>query len=490
MKSLLKKQDIIEQIVIDKKKGLSDIEIGKKYGVNYKQIEQAIIKSTGVSVSSLNKRKKIRALAPKDFKEETTTVWSFKNRGNWATHSGEYRGNWSPYIPRNVILKYSNKGDLVLDQFCGAGTTAVECKLLGRRCIGLDINEKAIELAKENIDFELPSIFGEVFEPELLIGDARDLHFLKDNSIDLICTHPPYADIIHYTDNKEGDLSYCNIEEFLQQMRTVAKECFRVLKPNKNCAILIGDIRKNKYIVPLGFRLLNVFLESGFKLKELVIKRQHNCKTTGFWYERSFKFNFLLLAHEYLFIFEKPQDRLCLEEQAFSYNINEQKFKIETPPEKFETTTVWIFPEKDYNNLIYWNLINRYCKNGNCKVIDNLSVYKKQRKTAQDSQLELLYLNFSLKELNNFFEELKRIIEFYLPNIQKNGYIAIRTQDRKSHGYTIPLAKMLIDEIVFTELKLKEIVILTTEESSKDFFLLDKGLSTVHEYLLLYEKIK
>jgi len=133
-----------------------------------------------------------------------------------ATHSGEYRGNWSPYIPRNVILKYSKPGELALDYFCGAGTTAVECKLLGRKCIALDINEKAIELAKKNIDFSIESrqlsfidekSHFKFYVPKLSVGDARDLSFLQDNSIDLICTHPPYANIIHYTDSKEGDLS-------------------------------------------------------------------------------------------------------------------------------------------------------------------------------------------------------------------------------------------------------------------------------------------
>ena len=42
---------------------------------------------------------------PKNFKLESTTIWSFKSRGNWATHNGQYRGNWSPYIPRNLDRK-------------------------------------------------------------------------------------------------------------------------------------------------------------------------------------------------------------------------------------------------------------------------------------------------------------------------------------------------------------------------------------------------
>lgn len=44
------------------------------------------------------------------------TVWSFPDRGDWATHVGNYRGNWSPHIPRNLILRYTQPGELVLDR--------------------------------------------------------------------------------------------------------------------------------------------------------------------------------------------------------------------------------------------------------------------------------------------------------------------------------------------------------------------------------------
>ena len=90
---------------------------------------------------------------PMDYQSESTTVWSFPDRGNWATHGGSYRGNWSPYIPRNLILKYTEEGDVVLDQMCGSGTTLVECKLLNRSGIAVDINPKAAMLTYKNISF-------------------------------------------------------------------------------------------------------------------------------------------------------------------------------------------------------------------------------------------------------------------------------------------------------------------------------------------------
>ena len=98
--------------------------------------------------------KKITKWEPDDFELEMTTHWSFPKRGDWATHDAKWRGNWSPYIPRNIILRYSQEGDLILDQFSGGGTTLVEAKLLNRNIIGVDVNPLALERCVEKCDFE------------------------------------------------------------------------------------------------------------------------------------------------------------------------------------------------------------------------------------------------------------------------------------------------------------------------------------------------
>ena len=68
----------------------------------------------------------------------------------------------------------------------------------------------------------------------------------------------------------------------------------------------MGDTRRNRHIIPLGFKVMEVFQKSGFELKEIAIKEQHNCKSTDYWRQKSIEYNFLLIAHEYLFIFRKP----------------------------------------------------------------------------------------------------------------------------------------------------------------------------------------
>lgn len=244
----------------------------------------------------------IQKWEPDDFYLQDNSVWSFPERGDWATHKGDYRGNWSPYVPRNLILRYSKEGDMVLDPFVGSGTTLVEAKLLCRNAVGVDINEEALRIAQERIAFSHEGANGKVY---LRQGDARKLDFVPNNSIDLVCLHPPYADIIKYSRSIQADLSHLSPPKFVEAMRDVANEMHRVLKRGKVCAVLIADARKKGYIEPISFQTMQVFCDVGFKLKEIIIKQQHNCRMTDKWKEASEMRNFLLIAHEYLFILKK-----------------------------------------------------------------------------------------------------------------------------------------------------------------------------------------
>ena len=281
----------------------------KDYKAFISKHKKIIIEDTELEIGNYNK---IKVLQPENFELETTTIWSFPDRGKWATHylNAKYRGNWAPQVARNLILRYSKEGDTVLDAFVGSGTTLIECKLTGRKGIGIDINKEALILTRDRLSFNI--LNNNFPEQKTFLGDARNLNLIKDESIDLIATHPPYASIISYTKNsnhkENGDLSKVHsVDEFCEEMKKVAQEFFRVLKPGKFCAILIGDTRRHKHEVPISFRTMQSFLDVGFILKENIIKAQHNTKTAPLWKNMSIKHNFLLLAHEYLFVFRKPE---------------------------------------------------------------------------------------------------------------------------------------------------------------------------------------
>ena len=198
-----------------------------------------------------------------------------------------------------MILRYSKPGDWVLDQFVGSGTTLVEAKLLNRNAIGVDINPQSVSISEANLQFQCDT------KSKIYVknSSATDLSFLKDGRIDFICTHPPYANIIKYSKDIVEDISLLAVDDFLVQMKKVALEAYRVLKKGKICAVMIGDMRRYGKVLPIGFKVMNCFLEVGFFTKEIIIKEQHNCRSTKYWENR--ENNFLLLMHEYIFVFQK-----------------------------------------------------------------------------------------------------------------------------------------------------------------------------------------
>jgi DNA modification methylase len=278
----------------------------------------------------LGQSKKLKHLQPEYFELESTNAWSFPERGKWATHQGNFRGNWPPQMARNIILRYSKLGELVVDQMCGSGTTLIECKLLGRNAVGVDINSDAIMVTRDRLNFEYRSLNSDfpAISIRTYVGDARNLDLIGENAVDLIATHPPYANIIAYSNKKNhvsGDLSFAHtFKGYLEGMKEIAKESYRVLKPGRFCAILIGDTRKHRHHVPISFRVLQAFLEVGFILKEDIMKYQWKTKATrerwiGLskvaeeqWVDidkqtkRGRYTDFLLLSYEHLFVFRKP----------------------------------------------------------------------------------------------------------------------------------------------------------------------------------------
>lgn len=263
-----------------------------------------------VGNKKIQPRKEIKKLQPEDFELEISTTWSFEERGDWATHDPSFRGNWSPKVARNLILRYSEEGDTVLDPMIGGGTTLIECLLTGRNGIGIDVNIRSARLTKNRTNLpkkymkQLPKSVQKVYT-----GDCRNLNKIEDESVDLIATHPPYADIIKYgKEAMEGDLSSIpSYDIFAEEMRKAAKEFYRVLKPGKYCGILIGDTHKRCHYVPIAYKVMQQFLKEGFMLKEDIIKAQWNCDSTPMWKNSENKF--LLTMHEHLFVFRKPSEQ-------------------------------------------------------------------------------------------------------------------------------------------------------------------------------------
>lgn len=241
----------------------------------------------------------------------TDTLWIIDKRDNSGAHNGNYHGNFVPQIPHQLLTRYTKKGDWVLDPFMGSGTTLIEAQRLGRNSIGIELQPTVAKEASERIKSE----HSDECITKTFIGNSRTINIeniLDDVGIDkvqFVIMHPPYWDILKFSESTE-DLSNClSLETFLSGFGEVIDNTTKALEKNRYCAVVIGDKYANSQVVPLGFYCMNLFLEKGFLLKAILVKNFGETKgksnQQGIWRYRALASDFYVFKHEYIFIFKK-----------------------------------------------------------------------------------------------------------------------------------------------------------------------------------------
>lgn len=243
---------------------------------------------------------------------KTDSLWYEDKRDRSGAHNAGYWGNFIPQIPRQLMMRFTKKGDWVLDTFSGSGTTLIECMRLGRNGIGIDLSKDAVDLSRHNLSKE-ENVFG--VRTELINGDSTALPFrdvLKTigvESVQMIIIHPPYWDIIKFSEDK-SDLSNSPTEEaFLNGISKIAAEAYEVLDDGRYLAIVIGDKYSKGEWIPLGFRSMDAIMRKGFKLKSTIVKNFDDTKgkraQKELWRYRALLGGFYVFKHEYIFLFQK-----------------------------------------------------------------------------------------------------------------------------------------------------------------------------------------
>src|SRR3989344_6196971 len=148
----------------------------------------------------------------------TDSLWIIPERDKSGKHSGFYHGNFVPQIPRQLISRYTKKDEVVFDPFVGSGTTAYEAESLKRNFIGIDIQKNLVEQLKSKVD-------NKEYFSEIILGDSSNnatfdeiieiLKKQKKKNISLAILHPPYADIIKFSDLKNDLSNAKSLKEFL-----------------------------------------------------------------------------------------------------------------------------------------------------------------------------------------------------------------------------------------------------------------------------------
>lgn len=250
----------------------------------------------------------------------TDSLWIINKRDRASIHLGDYHGNFVPQIPNQLLKRFTKKGDVVLDTFLGSGTSLIECRRLGRSGIGIELLAKIARLTEQRITRQSrldKSLFTEVVAADSTKKNTRKkidkiLKSHKKKGVQLIIMHPPYHDIIKFS-NRSDDLSNSkSVKQFLQLFGKVVANFIDLLENEHFLAVVIGDKYSEGEWIPLGFRVLEKVLEQKkLKLKSILVKNMVNSRAKrnldNLWRYRALAGNFYIFRHEYILLFQKKK---------------------------------------------------------------------------------------------------------------------------------------------------------------------------------------
>ncbi|MCE3234797.1 MAG: hypothetical protein K0Q50_977 [Vampirovibrio sp.] len=249
---------------------------------------------------------------------ETGSLWMFNGRDRQNGHQLDYHGNCVPQILTQLLTRYTKQGEISLDLFLGSGTSAIEAVNLGRKAIGVELKPEMAAYVREKLEEQDKAEHVAIINGDSSNADwtgraiKRALKGFEKDHADFLFLHPPYADIIRFSDS-ENDLSNAaTTEGFLDMFENVCQLGFDMLAPGRFAGLVIGDKYAAGELIPLGFLCMERMNQVGFKTKSIIVKNiSGNEKAKGrmsnLWRYRALVGGFYIFKHEYVFLFQKPK---------------------------------------------------------------------------------------------------------------------------------------------------------------------------------------
>lgn len=224
-------------------------------------------------------------------KPQTTTLWYYPSQQHGEVPFGTpgFRGATPTYVIWNLLQRYTRADDLVVDPFCGGGTTIDVARDLDRRALGYDV----------------APVRDDIFR-----ADARSLP-LEDGKVDFVFMDPPYSTHLEYSGDERciGELSAFE-EVYFEAMDEVFAEAERVLRDRRYLAVYVSDTFKKKLgFVGIGARFFMMLSQRFRAVDHISVVRGNRKLEKPNFSSAALDGNFFMRGFQHLLIFKKESGR-------------------------------------------------------------------------------------------------------------------------------------------------------------------------------------
>lgn len=250
----------------------------------------------------------------------TDSLWIFPSRAKGDGHQLDYHGNFIPQIAAQLFKRYTRQDEIVLDMFLGSGTSALEAINANRRCLGVELKPDLVDYVRRKIPPDLLDNRIRLIQGNSAAVDIRprlqaELQMMGSDFAQLLLLHPPYDDIIKFSDQPEDLSNAASTDAFLEGFEAVARNGFTLLEPGRFAALVIGDKYAGGELIPLGFWCLERLNRVGFKTKAIIVKdiqgnEKGKGRTSNLWRYRALAGGYYIFKHEYIMVMFKPKKSL------------------------------------------------------------------------------------------------------------------------------------------------------------------------------------
>jgi hypothetical protein len=247
---------------------------------------------------------------------ETDSLWTIDSRDRTGGHQLDYHGNFVPQIATQVYTRYTHRDDVVVDLFLGSGTSAIEAVRMQRRCIGVELKHDLVAHVQDKIPSgslgsQIQVLQGDSTEPETAQRVRSILEMWGQSHAQLLVLHPPYHDIIRFSDAPEDLSNAPTVDDFMDSFETIARHGYELLEPGRFAVLVIGDKYVKGELIPLGFQCMERMQRVGFRPKAIVVKDiQGNeigkGRSANLWRYRALAGGYYIFKHEYVIVLQKP----------------------------------------------------------------------------------------------------------------------------------------------------------------------------------------